>query len=170
MAVNYVQSNQVVTHNGVDLTTLNFQTGVVTGTTVNIPTAQIGAFIIDAFWRIPITLDGILIKYQYQQAFDATKPTPDSLKVLRVKWDRETWELAIVDSDYVGTTNEFGTLADGLGGALAVMPTVTIPFPIIQNAPVSTAIVSGVTQRTFIFSFPNNPLGLGYSIPWPWFN
>lgn len=167
MAVNYVQSNQVITHNGVDLTNLNFQTGVVTGQTVNIPTAQQGAFIIDAFWRIPVTLDGILINYQYQQAFTSTKPKPDALKVLRVKYERDSWELAITDSDYVGTTNAFGTLADDLGGALATMPTVSIPFPIIQGRPVTTN-TSGT--NTFVFAFPQNPLALLYSIPWPWFN
>ena len=167
MAVNYVQSNQVTGHNGVDLTALNFQTGVVSGQTVAIPTAQNGAFIVGAFWRIPVVLSGTLIKYQYAEAFDATKPQPDALKVLRVKWDRESWDIAIADSDYVGTTNTFGTLADGLGGALAIMATVTIPFPIIQNAPVTT---TSDGTRTFIFAFPSNPNALTYSIPWPWFN
>jgi hypothetical protein len=167
MAVNYVQSNQVTGHNGVDLTALNFQTGVVSGQTVNIPTAQNGAFIVGAFWRIPVVLSGTLIKYEFSEAFDSVKPQPDALKILRVKWDRESWDFAILDTDYVGTTNTFGTLADGLGGALAIMPTVTIPFPIIQDAPVTT---TSAGSRTFVFAFPNNPNALTYSIPWPWFN
>ena len=167
MAVNYVQTNQATGHNGVDLTALNFQTGVVSGQTVAIPTAQNGAFIVGAFWRIPVVLSGTLIKYQFAEAFDSTKPQPDALKVLRVKWDRESWDFAILDTDYVGSTNTFGTLADGLGGSLAIMPTVTIPFPIIQDAPVAT---TSDGTRTFIFSFPANPNALTYSIPWPCFN
>lgn len=170
MSVNYVQSNQAITHNGNNLTRLNFQTGVVSGQTVLIPTAQQGAFVIAAFWRIPETQAGILINYVYQEAFTSVKPTPDSLKVLRIKWERETWEIAILDTDYVGSTNTFGTLADGLGGALALMPAVTIPFPIIQNYPVTNTPVGGGSENTFIFAFPPNPLGLQYSIPWPWFN
>lgn len=167
MAVNYVQSNQVTGHNGVDLTALNYQTGVVSGQTVPIPTAQNGAFIVGAYWRIPVVLSGTLINYEFALAVDSTKPQPDALKILRVKWERESWDIAILDTDYVGTTNTFGTLADGLGGALAIMPNVTIPFPIIQDAPV-TVTTDGT--RTFVFAFPDNPNALNYSIPWPWFN
>lgn len=164
--VNFVKSQQVISVNGTDVTTLDFTAGVVNALTrdLNCP----GTTIIGAFWRIPIVQGATVTKYEYVQAVDSTQPTPDSLKVLRLKYKHDTWEVAIATTDYITTVDQFATLCDGLGGTLAVMPSVTIPFPIFQNGPASTNATTGA--NTFIFPFPINPLTLLYSIPWPWFN
>lgn len=169
MSVQFVQTDQLMSTNGVNLMQLNFTTGVVSGSTRNIPC--VGTTIVGAFWRLPVIAQGIMNFQKFDYLFadnETTKPRPDAIKVLRVKWGRETYEMAIEDTDYAGSTNAFGTLCDGLGGSLATMPEVDLVFPIIQDAPTSTDPSTGI--KTFTFAFPLNPDGLEYAIPWPWFN
>lgn len=165
--VNFVKTLQLLAVNGTDCTQYNFQSGVVTGQTRDI--SCVDTTIVGAYWRIPIVRSGLLPanSYSYEQAIDSVKPTPDSVKVLRVKWRTDVYDFAIADSDYVGTFDQFATLCDGLGGSLATMPTITIPFPILQQGPSST---DSDGTKHFTFPFPLNALGLLYSIPWPWFN
>lgn len=167
--INFVQSQQVLGSNGVDTSKYNYLTGVVSGGTTLIPTVntQIQSFM----WRTPKVSSGIFNgAYSWSIATNAVRPTPDSQKILRLKNGRETWDIAVADSDGVGGVNQFATLADGLGGSLATMPVVTITFPIIQDAPISTSNVAPTFTRTFVFAFPKNPLGLLYAIPYAWFN
>lgn len=166
MSVNFVQSNQVVEVNAQTFLWPNYPNGI----SKQIPCENVQ--IVNSFWKIPVTLGNRVIGYNYLVATDATKPTPDSVKILRVKDMRDNTEygFAIVDSDNVSTTsppNEFAYLCDGLGGTLPVMPTVTIPVPIMQSDPQSTA-ANG--DNTFIFAFPANPNARLYGIPYPWFN
>lgn len=163
--VNFVLTTQCLEINGVDISQLNFSTGEVIGKTKNIPC--VGTNIVGAFWHTPIVQGAQVTKYEYAQAVDAVKPTPDSVKVLRLKNIRDTYDIAILDTDFVGVLDEFATLCDGLGGSLATMPTVVIPFPIFQNGPSSTPAAG---DNIFTFPFPANPAGLEYNIPWPWFD
>jgi hypothetical protein len=166
MSVNFVQSNQVVEVLGQSFQWPSYPNGI----SKQIPCESIE--IINSFWKIPVTLGNRVIGYDYLVAVDDQKPTPDSLKILRVKDTRDNTEygFAIVDTDNIGTSSppsEFAYLCDGLGGSLPVMPTVTIPVPIMQSSPQSTDTDG---SNTFIFAFPANPNGLTYSIPYPWFN
>lgn len=162
--VPFVQSNQVTEINGESFGWPNYPNGI----SKQIPVA--GTEIVNSYWRIPVTQGNRVIGYNKLVATDATKPTADSLKVLRVKAsDNTEYEFAITDDDNVSTTtpaNQFAYLANGLGGSLPVMPTVTIPTPILQSGTQS----SSSTGRVFVFAFPANPLGLLYAIPYPWFN
>lgn len=160
--VNYVKTTQLVTANGVDLTFLNFRTGVVGAATKNIPC--VGTTIAGAYWITPYIQGAIQTKRQYTQAINSTPPTVDSYKVLRLKYRHEEYEIAIANTDYITTVDAFATLCDGLGGGLATMPIITIPFPIFQDAP------SSINPNVFTFPFPNNPLTLLYAIPNVWFN
>lgn len=164
--INFVKTTQLISQNGQDCTTLDFNLGTVTGLTrdINCPDTTI----IGAFWRIPIVQGATVTKYEYVQAVDSTAPTPDSLKILRVKFKHDTYEMAIATTDYITIVDAFATLCDGLGGSLATMPIVTIPFPIFQNGPTSVDSTTGT--KIFTFPFPLNPLGLLYSIPNPVFN
>ena len=167
--INFVQSTQVLGANGVDTSKYNFLTGVVSGGTVLLPT--VNTISEEFLWRIPRIISGLGPNgYSWLVATNSIRPTPDSQKVLRLKNGRNTWDIAVADTDGVGGTNVFGTLADGLGGSLASMPVVTITFPLIQDAPVTTVLASPPNTPAFLFSFPLNPLGLTYSIPWAWFN
>lgn len=166
MAVNFVLSIQVLAVNGVDLSTLNFTTGVVGAASRNIPC--IGSQIVGPFWRIPIVSQSTILRYSYANAVDATPPTADAVKILRIKYGVDTYDIAIANTDAVTTTNTFGTLCDGLGGSLATMASVTIPFPIFQNPPTATNATTGT--KTFTFPFPTNPNGVLYAIPQVWFN
>lgn len=163
--VPFVTSNQVLLENNQIFQWPNYPNGIATR---QIPVA--GTEIVNSFWRIPKTLGNRVIGYSELLATDAVKPTPDAVKVLRVKTsDNTTYEFAIIDADHIASTDpadRFAYLANGLGGSLPVMPTVTIPTPIMQSDPQS--VVDG--DNTFVFAFPANPLGLLYSIPFPWFN
>lgn len=166
MSVKFVQSNQVVEVLGQDYLWPNYPNGI----SKQIPCESVE--IVNSFWKMPKTLGNRVIGYDYLVALDNQKPTPDSIKILRVKDTRDNTEygFAIVDGDNIGTSspaNQFAYLCDGLGGSLPVMPTVTIPVPIMQSSPQSTDTDG---SNTFIFAFPANPNGLTYSIPYPWFN
>lgn len=148
----------------------NYVTGVVGGIskTLNCNNLQI----IGAYWMIPWVEGNQVVKYTVEAAINtSTKPTPDSIKVLRVKdtSDGTDYHLAIATTDYVNTTsppNQLAYLCDGSGGSLPTMPTATIPFPVIQFPPTST----DGTNNVFTIPFPANPTSLLFSIPAPWFN
>lgn len=166
MSVKFVVSNQVTSVNAQDFGYPNNPNGI----TKQIPCENVE--MVNSFWRVPRILGNRVIGYEYLVATDANKPTPDSVKIQRVKdtSDNSQYDFAIIDADNVATTdpqNRFAYLCDGLGGTLAVMPTVTIPYPILQQGPSSTGSTG---TNVFTFSFPNNPLGLLYAIPYPWFN
>lgn len=166
----FINSSQVVTVNGQDFQYPNYITGVVSGIQKQLNCANMT--IVNSFWKIPRVQGARVIGYTYLVAVNTSvPPTPDSLKVLRLKdkSDATEYEVAITPTDNVSSTSpicQFAYLCDGLGGSLPTMPTATIPFPMIQFDPVLVA--SGT--NTFKFAFPSNPLGLLYSIPAPWFN
>lgn len=158
----FVQSNQVLEVNGEYFSYPNNIGGI----SKQIPCGNVQ--IICAYWIIPMVQGGIVIGYNKLVATDSSKPTPDSVKVLAVKdkQDQTEYMFAILDADQI-TTSTFAEYCDGSGGTLPVMPTVTIPYPIMQNGPQSTASDG---TNTFIFPVPTNPNGNLYSIPYIWFN
>lgn len=174
--VNFIQVNQVLGVNGQKYIIANYITGLVAGPndpqTVKRQIATANITIINSFWFVPIVQGGRVIDYRELTAINtSTPPTPDSIKVLRIKdkTDLTEYDIAIALTDNVSTTspsNTFAFDADGLGGALPVMPTVVIPFPVIQFGP--TSVVG--SNNIFTFTFPSNPNALLYSIPAPWFN
>jgi hypothetical protein len=178
--VQFVESDQVLGQNGRKFIYLNYITGKVSDPsdprTLRRQLAVDNMVIVNSYWWVPKVQNGHVIDYTELTAINTNiRPTPDSIKILRLKdkQDQSEYDIAIalVDNTTIVSspplpTNMFAYLADGLGGTLPVMPTVTIPFPIIQFDPSS---VSG-GNNTFTFVFPSNPLGLLYSIPAPWFN
>lgn len=162
MAVPFIISNQVTKVNGEEF---GFPTNS-GGTTMNIPV--IGTQIIGSYWRVPQAQGSRLLGYQYKTAVEtSTPPTPDSLKILRLKLTGEggvtSIDIAITNTDNMaGSTpqNQFAFLADGTGGTLPIMPPVTIPYPILQDSPEST----NGTTNLFTFPFPANPAALLYNI------
>lgn len=174
--VNFIQSNQVLGVNGQKYITQNYVTGLVAGpndiNTVKRQLAVGNITIINSFWFIPRIQNGRVIGYAEQTAINTSAPpTIDSIKILRLKdlQDLSEYDIAIANTDNISTTsppNTFAFDADGLGGSLPVMPTVVIPFPVIQNPP--TSVIG--SNNIFTFTLPNNPLGLTYSIPAAFFN
>lgn len=170
MSVLFVQTNQLFGTNGETFGWPTYPNGI-SGKQIPCDNTQI----INTYWRIPKMLGNRLIGYTELVATDDTKPTPDSAKFIRVKHTGgnsgpTTYDFAVADSDNIGASsppNQFAYLCDGLGGTLPVMPTVTIPTPILQSGPQST---DSDGANTFIFAFPANPNALLYGIPYPWFN
>lgn len=167
MSVKFVQSNQVVEVNAQTYLWPNYPNGIANK---QIPCENVE--IVGSYWKIPVTLGNRVTGYNILVATDSNKPSPDAVKILRVKdtSDNTEYGFAVVDTDQVSTTSppsQFAYLCDGVGGILPVMPTVTIPVPIMQSNPQTTA-ANG--DNTFIFAFPANPNALLYSILYPWFN
>jgi hypothetical protein len=174
--VNFIQSNQVLGVNGQKYIYPNYVTGLNSGPndpqTVKRTIQTQNIVIINSFWFIPQVQNGRVIGYAEETAINtSTPPTPDSIKILRIKdkQDQTEYDIAIANTDNIATSsppNQFAYDADGLGGTLPVMPTVVIPFPVIQFPP--TSVVG--SNNIFTFVLPNNPLGLEYNIPAAWFN
>lgn len=166
--ITFVQTNQVTKVNGNDFAWPNEPNG----TPLQI-TCQ-DTEIIASYWRIPQTNGNRVVGYTYVVAAETSvPPTPDALKILRVKMTNTagitTVDFAILNSDnisYSSPPNQFAYLCDGLGGTLPVMPTVTIPIPIMQSFPQTSA--NGL--NTFVFTFPSNPQALLYNLEGAWFN
>lgn len=170
MAIQFVLTNQLVNANSEDFAYPNNPNGAPGGMLIPCPETQI----IGSFWRIPQAQGNRIIGWNYIVATTSVKPRPDALKVLSVKFTTSAGVtqvyFAILDSDNVGTSsppNQFAYLCDGLGGTLPVMPTVTIPLPILQSGP---QITDNTGDNTFIYSFPSNPDGLEYVMAGVWFN
>lgn len=169
---NFVQSNQVLDVNGQAYLYPNYVLGVVNGIAKQLSCDNI--VIVNSYWKIPWVVGTVVTKYTYELAVNtSTPPTSDSIKILLIKdkQDQTSYELAIANTDNMAVSsppNQFAYLCNGLGGALNTMPTVTIPFPVVQFPPTSTNSSTGA--NTFTFTFPANPLGLQYNIPAPWFN
>lgn len=165
----FVQSNQVTNWNGLDFGYPNNTNGIIN----QIPCE--GTQIIGSYWRIPQTLGNRVIGYTY--LVDNQTPNPpqaDAIKILRVKLINNGGisqvDFAILNTDNIATSsppNQFAYLCNGTGGTLPVMPTVVIPYPILQTGPVNTA---NNGTNTFIYSFPSNPQGLTYTLQAVWFN
>ena len=174
--VNFIQCPQVLGVNGQYYINQNYVTGLNAGPndpqTVSRQLATANIVIVNSFWLIPRVQNGHVIGYAQETAINTNvKPQVDAIKVLMIKdkQDQSEYLIAIGDNDNIATSsppNIFAYDADGLGGSLPVMPTVVIPFPIIESK--ATSNNSGV--NTFTFQFPANPLGLLYSIPSPSFN
>jgi hypothetical protein len=174
--VNFVYCPQILGQNGIFYFYYNYVTGLVCGVgDPNTVTKQLqtsNVTIVNSFWLIPRVQNGRVIGYAVEAAINTSvPPTIDSCKALLVKdkQDVTSYYIAIANTDNIATSsppNQFAYDADGLGGSLPVMPTVTLPFPVIQNPPTS---VSG-SNNIFTFNLPNNPLGLLYSIPAAFFN
>lgn len=167
--ITFVQSNQVTAVNSNEFGFPNNPNGV----PLQIPCQNME--IIASYWRIPQYQGNRVTGYAFIVCSEtSTKPTPDALKILRVKLTDTagvtTVDMAILDTDnnsYSSPPNQLAYLCDGLGGTLPVMPTVTIPAPIQQSTP-QTTDANG--NNTFIYSFPSNPLGLLYTLNGAWFN
>ncbi len=168
--VEFVLSNQVTNSNGNEFGWPNNPNGFPQGQLIPCSNTEIVA----SYWRIPQYQGNRVTGYAYVIAQNTSvKPTPDALKVLRVKLTGyagiTTMDMAILDNDNMAISsppNQFAYLCDGLGGTLPVMPLVTIPIPMMQSAPQTT----DSTGSTFIFSFPSNPLGLEYTMNAAYFN
>jgi hypothetical protein len=161
MAIQFVNTNQLVGVNGVFYLYPSYLGGIEQA----IPCRSVP---MGFFWLTPIVQGNRVIGYDQMVAVDASKPSPDSLKVLRLKDAlnaNTVYEIAVLDSDGV-TGNTFIDNCNGCCGDTPVMPTVTIPHPILQLPPQSTT----ATTRTFVFPFPSNPNARLYAIPFPWFN
>lgn len=161
MAIQYVQSDQVIEVNGQSYAYPNNPNGVPKAIPCRCTIAA-------TMWRIPVTQGNIVISYNYLVATDAIKPRADAVKMLRLKdtLDANTeYGIAIADNDGV-TGWTFIDNCNGCCGDTPVMATVTIPTPILESEPQTT--VAGT--NTFVFALPNNPNALLYSIPFPWFN
>jgi|GEM_PF-4444105 len=166
--ITFVQTNQAVKVNANDFAWPNEPNGV----PLQIPCQNME--IIASYWRIPQYQGNRVTGYAYVVCSEtSTKPQPDALKVLRVKLTDTagitTVDMAILDTDnnsYSSPPNQLAYLCDGLGGTLPVMPTVTIPVPMQQSGPQTDT--NGL--NTFVFTFPSNPLGLGYTLNGAWFN
>lgn len=120
------------------------------------------------FWLIPVVSGNRVIRFNELVATTSLKPQDDAFKVLRLKDAinaNTEYTIAVLDSDGV-TGSTFIDNCNGCCGDTPVMPTVTIPAPILQLAPE----VNDAGERIFTFPFPSNPNGLLYSIPFPWFN
>ena len=169
MSVKFIQSNQVTAFNGEDF---GYPANP-NGTPLQIPC--IDTEIIGSFWRIPQPLGNRLQGYQYiVDNQTPNPPTPDSIKVLRVKLTNDagisTVDMAILNSDNIATTsppNQYAYLCNGTGATLPVMPTVVIPYPILQTPP---QITDSTGDNTFLFPFPSNPSGLLYQMNAIWLN
>lgn len=167
--ITFVQSNQVTAVNSNEFAWPNEPNGVPLQITCQ------DTEIIASYWRIPQYQGNRVTGYAFIVCSEtSTKPQPDALKILRVKMTNTagitTVDMAILDTDnnsYSSPPNQFAYLCDGLGGTLPVMPTVTIPIPIMQSVP-QTTDANG--NNTFIFTFPSNPLGLLYTLNGAWFN
>ena len=166
MANAYIQSNQVLEVDGNVFGWPTNPNGVIRTLPVE------NTVVVGAFWHRPITQSSNLLYYAdvaVDPASPTTKPTPDSVKVLRLKNDVSTrsWAIAITDTDQTSSGSQWALFANGTGGTLPVMPTVTIAPPIFQNGPVST-LPNG--SNIFLFEFPANPQGLLYTVFGAWFN
>src|SRR6185312_8250023 len=166
--ITFVQTNQAVKVNANNFAWPNEPNGV----PLQIPCQNME--IIASYWRIPQYQGNRVTGYAYVVCSEtSTKPQPDALKVLLVKLTDTagitTVDMAILDTDnnsYSSPPNQLAYLCDGLGGTLPVMPTVTIPVPMQQSGPQTDT--NGL--NTFVFTFPSNPLGLGYTLNGAWFN
>lgn len=161
MAINYVQSNQVLEVNGQSYFYPSYPNGIQKA----IPCR---CTIMGCFWMIPVTQGNRIVSYDTLVADTSTKPRADAVKILRLKdaLDANTeYGIAIADADGV-TGYTFIDNCNGCCGDTPVMATVTIPSPILESDPQTT--VDGV--NTFVFAFPDNPNALLYAIPYPWFN
>jgi hypothetical protein len=174
--VNFIYCPQILAENGQFYFAYNYTTGLVCGisdpNTVNKQLQTGNLTIVNTFWIIPRVQNGRVIGYAIETAINTSvPPTIDSCKALLVKdkQDNTSYYIAVAYSDNIATSsppNEFADLSDGLGGTLPQMPTVVLPFPLIQNPPTSTV----APNNTFTFFLPQNTLGLLYSIPAAFFN
>lgn len=174
--VNFIYCPQILNENGQFYIYYNYITGLVCGVgepnTVAKQLATGNLTIVNSFWLIPRVQGGRVIGYAIETAINtSTPPTIDSCKALLVKdkQDGTSYYIAIANTDNIATSsppNQFAYDADGLGGSLPTMPTVLLPFPLIQNPP--TSVVG--SNNIFTFLLPANPLGLLYSIPAAFFN
>jgi hypothetical protein len=83
------------------------------------------------YWRIPVVSGGVFSKYIYR-ADAGTKPTPDSVKVVRVRniISNDTWWVVVPDN------GSYATFADLIGVCCddsTTMPAVTIPDVIVEE-------------------------------------
>lgn len=161
--IQFVQSNQVMQVNGIAYAWPNTPNGIPKTIACR---SEVGSY----YWMVPRVSGMYVVGYDTLNADSAVKPRPDAFKILRIKdaIDANTeYGIAVEDTDGV-TTNAWAALCNGCCGDTPVMPTVTIPYPIIQQAPNNEPPFDG--SNTFIFPFPPNPNALGYAIPYPWFN
>lgn len=82
------------------------------------------------FWRIPQSRNGVLTGYVYRAG--ATKPTPDSVKTIRVrdKVNNLTYYVAIADG---GTQQLFTDACNACCDTVAPLPLVTLPEILIEE-------------------------------------
>lgn len=108
-------------------------------------------------WCVPQVQDGRLLGYA--RTISASKPSPDSVKALRVCTVKgDEYLILVSDSD---TQALLVTNCNDCCGPTPILPAVTVPAPIIEDKICPDA--SG--NYTFIFPVPQNPNTLKYLIP-----
>lgn len=108
-------------------------------------------------WLVPIIYNGRL--NGYDRAIQTTKPSPDSIKTIRVlsKGKRDTYWIAINDADGI---KKFTDNCDGCCGDTPAMDAVTIPVAITEDR----ACADDTGHYTYYFALPPNPNGFDYLV------
>lgn len=127
--------------------------------TENIPCE--GTQIQGLWWAEPTVYGGAVNGYKILKGDSRTnyaKPSTDSIRVIRVYniVNDYTYYLAVADGD---TESVFVDRCNACCGTTPVMPTVTIPAPIIEDAPCPD-VPNGTPTYTFNFAIPANPNSL----------
>lgn len=129
--------------------------------TVSIPCE--GTRVENLAWAVPIVANGLLIGYDFTLV--ATKPSSDSVRVLRIynNITKSTWWIVVADD---ATQDTFDSRCNACCGATPTMPTVTIPDPLICTD------VCADDSGDYIFDFPipANPNTLEYIVSGGTFN
>lgn len=113
-------------------------------------------------WFVPQIANGILTGYRPDMSAD--KPTTDSIHVLRIldRTKNSTYYILIADN---ADETVFTNLCNNCCDESSIMPVVTIPEPIIEEAPCPT-VPSGTPVYDFQFNIPANPYSLDYRAPY----
>lgn len=112
-------------------------------------------------WWVPTSSNGI--PTGYRPVIQATKPTTDSVKTVRVldKTKNITYYIAIADGD---DETVFSDACNSCCDNDPVIPPVTIPTPIVEEEPCPV-----VDDQTLVYEFqfplPLNPFSLTYKVP-----
>jgi hypothetical protein len=83
------------------------------------------------YWRVPITSRGVLTGYQFRKA--TTKPTPDSMRAIRVRDELKgtTFYVAVADD---GDEQDFTDACNACCDTVEPMDTVAFPTILIEEA------------------------------------
>src|SRR4051812_30203503 len=147
-SVAFVKSTQVIQRNEISYAACP--------RTENIPCE--GTIIQGLWWAVPQVYGGGIDGYKITKGEirdNYTKPSADSIRVLRVynAIANNTYWIAVADAD---TEAVFVDKCNACCGATPSMGVVTIPDPIIEQAPCAD-VPNGTPLYTFEFPIPANP-------------